>query len=552
MKNRILSTTPMLLSAIASAALAGCTNLINQNTDGNQVYTGVEGEATIATDDTGGPFDGETSGGTAGTASADSSDADSSGSDPDAGTSEAASTGGSSGSSGIPDEDTSEAASTGGSSGSSGPDDGGSEVGDTGGSEDSGDGGGAISPIDGDPITDKPGEVYAVSLALGWGTTYALLNNGEIKAWGNGNGGALGYGDELHVVDPSVVGAIDLGFRAKQVVAGRYFACALAADGEAEEGCARCWGVDSAGNLGRGFADVGNPAIGDDEPVSTGPLISLESPIVALAAGEQHVCALMADQRATCWGRGGQGQLGLGNSQNIGDDELPGAAGAIDMDWPVTSMWAGGHMSCLGGEDGDVVCFGEGQALGNGSLENIGDDELPKDQPPLAFGFPIRQLAIGLQHMCALGTPEAGSPLECVGFGLYGALGGGNIANQFDAAAAVPVSLPFAPRWIDAMENHTCGSDDDGRTMCFGWGGTGNLGYASTENVGDDDTPAEWGAVVTGIDVVRVYTGWAHTCVLSSSAQVECWGSGYLGYPVVWGAIGDDEVPASAGLVPYL
>lgn len=513
----------MALSLVGMTT-SGCTSVINQNTDGNQVHTGVESSDAPDTDaataiDTG---EAPVSASAGSDTSIDSADAT-----------------GTSGGDGV--------ASSGGSDTGTGPGD--STGTDTGESSGGGEGG---APIDDDPITDPPGPVYAVSLALGWGSTYALLNTGDIKAWGIGNDGRLGYGNEATVIDPSSVGMVDVGFRAKQVVAGRDFACALAADDEPEAGCARCWGADSAGNLGRGFVDITNPAIGDDEPAAASPLIQLDSPIVALAAGWQHTCALRADQQVTCWGRGGQGQLGYGDSENVGDDEAPDAKGTVEIGWPVATMWAGGTSTCLGNVEGDVRCFGEGLSLGNPSTENIGDDELPEDQPPLSFGFPIRQLAMGSEHMCALATADADSQVACVGTGVHGKLGRGDIVNHFNAATASLVVLPFAPAWIDAMHAHTCASGKGGETACFGWGPGGQLGYASSENIGDDEPPVKWGEVVTGIDVVRVFTGVQHTCGLSSSAQVVCWGSGYIGYPDIWWGVGDDETPVSVGLVPYL
>lgn len=532
--NRSSASISIVTLSLIGAVPGGCTSLINQNTDGNQVYTGVDSSEPLETDsDTAsGGTGAEASASTLegpGTSSSTSGGSDTTGEDTSGGNADTAG-GGSSSGTGETGGDASTGTETGGIPG------------------DDTDG----EPIDGDPIIDPPGPVYAVSLALGWGSTYALLNTGEIKAWGYGTDGRLGYGNEADVIDPSQVGAVDVGFHAKQVVAGRDFACALAADGEPEAGSARCWGADSVGNLGRGFVDITDPAVGDDEPASASPLIQLESPIVALATGWLHTCALRVDQRVTCWGRGGQGQLGYGDSQNVGDDELPGAKGTVEVGWPVTTMWVGGHTTCLGNAKGEVRCFGEGLALGNASTENIGDDELPVDQPSLAFGFPIRQLAIGNEHMCALATADAGGQVACVGTGAYGKLGLGNVADHHDAATTSPVELPFAPAWLDAMHVHTCANGKDGETACFGWGAGGHLGYASTENIGDDEMPVEWGKVATGIDVVRVYTGVQHTCALSSSAQVVCWGWGYIGYPNIWWGVGDDEVPASVGLVPYL
>ena len=40
----------------------------------------------------------------------------------------------------------------------------------------------------------------------------------------------------------------------------------------------------------------------------------------ALAAGDFHTCALLDTGTVRCWGKGVNGQLGYGNTDNIGDD----------------------------------------------------------------------------------------------------------------------------------------------------------------------------------------------------------------------------------------
>jgi alpha-tubulin suppressor-like RCC1 family protein len=52
-------------------------------------------------------------------------------------------------------------------------------------------------------------------------------------------------------------------------------------------------------------------------------------PVVQIAAGGDHTCALLDTGAVRCWGRGNFGQLGYGNLNNIGDDETPASAGDI-------------------------------------------------------------------------------------------------------------------------------------------------------------------------------------------------------------------------------
>jgi alpha-tubulin suppressor-like RCC1 family protein len=89
----------------------------------------------------------------------------------------------------------------------------------------------------------------------------------------------------------------------------------------------------------------------------------------------------------------------------------------------------------------------------------------------------------------------------------------------------------------------------DGAVQCWGRNSRGELGYGHTENIGDDETPASAGVVPLGARALQVVAGANHTCALLESGAVTCWGAneqGSLGYGHTED-IGDDETPASAG-----
>jgi alpha-tubulin suppressor-like RCC1 family protein len=49
---------------------------------------------------------------------------------------------------------------------------------------------------------------------------------------------------------------------------------------------------------------------------------------------------------------------------------------------------------------------------------------------------------------------------------------------------------------IAAGWDHTCALLESGGLRCWGSGADGRLGYASTDNIGDDDVPADAADVV--------------------------------------------------------
>lgn len=77
-------------------------------------------------------------------------------------------------------------------------------------------------------------------------------------------------------------------------------------------------------------------------------------------AGKYHSCAAQAAATLRCWGYGGDGALGYGSTASIGDDEVPAAAGPVDLGTAsaVRAVAAGAVHTCALLADGSVRCFG--------------------------------------------------------------------------------------------------------------------------------------------------------------------------------------------------
>ena len=74
---------------------------------------------------------------------------------------------------------------------------------------------------------------------------------------------------------------------------------------------ARGWCAAGA-TTARGQLGLGTTANLSGQPPYKNGLVPLGAAAVAVAAGDSHTCALMADQSVRCWGANGDGQLGLG------------------------------------------------------------------------------------------------------------------------------------------------------------------------------------------------------------------------------------------------
>lgn len=267
----------------------------------------------------------------------------------------------------------------------------------------------------------------AVHIATGYNHSCALLDTGLIQCWGDNGGGQLGYGHIVRIGDdelPSSQSPVSAGGTVVQLVAGSGHTCALLDTGDV-----RCWGRGSYGVLGYGYYPG---HIGDNEAITSVGTVPVGGTVVQLAAGNIHTCALLDTGAVRCWGFNSSGELGYGHTATIGDNETPSAAGDVDLGGTAVQITAGYNHTCALLDTGDVRCWGNdaGHQLGYvGSASDIGDDELPSSAGDVDVGDPVVEVAAGSHHTCARVQDGA---IRCWGSGDHGRLGYGNTADVGD------------------------------------------------------------------------------------------------------------------------
>lgn len=373
------------------------------------------------------------------------------------------------------------------------------------------------------------------AMSLGDGTTCVVTHEGRAKCWGLGEAGQLGRGDTQTIGDdevPGSVGFIELGGLVREIhTNGRQTYARL------DSGVVRAWGSNDSFELGLRHAI----RIGDDETPATAEVavdVELSAPATQLAVGEGFACARLADGTAQCWGANDAGQLGLGHTERIGDDESPADAGRVALSGAAQHVAAGAHHACAQLSGGEVQCWGRGTdgQLGYGDTEDVGDDELPAARAPLWLGEPVVELVAGEAHTCARLLSGA---VRCWGRGEAGRLGLGHVETIGDDEPPTdvdPVPLGEPAVSLAAGARHTCAVLEGGDLYCWGEGLDGRLGHGDEDDVGDDERPVEVGAVALGDRVVDAVFGGptaSSTCVRLDDGAVRCWGlgdAGQLGY----------------------
>jgi alpha-tubulin suppressor-like RCC1 family protein len=357
------------------------------------------------------------------------------------------------------------------------------------------------SPSTAGTVDLGPGRT-ATAISAGGDSTCAILDTGKVKCWGDNFWGQLGYGHTNNIGDDEPVSAaadVNLGVNvtAKAISVGDSHTCAITNNDDV-----MCWGWSGLGQLGYGNQDD----IGDDESPAAAGTVSLGAGLKAAAvtAGDEFTCVILTTGEVKCWGYNSVGQLGYGHTNDIGDDETPASESTVSVGGTnlVTAISAGNH-TCVIRDDGLVVCWGPGGSggLGYGNTNTIGDNETPSTAGTLKLGVGLSatDISVGENHSCASMTNYS---LRCWGEGIDGRLGYGNQNDIGDNET--PVQAGFVPagnRGVTAVttgEEHTCGRMDSGRIRCWGEALFGQLGYGNTTDIGDNETPDSVSPVVVG------------------------------------------------------
>jgi alpha-tubulin suppressor-like RCC1 family protein len=220
-----------------------------------------------------------------------------------------------------------------------------------------------------------------------------------------------------------------------------------------------------------------------------------------LSAGEDSVCAVMADGTVQCWG-----DIANGLSSSRTPVTVSGLSGVV-------SVAAGGDQNCVLLSNGTVECWGYNPygELGNGTFNNSAT-------PVTVSGLSgVTAISSGVSHTCAL---LSNGTVECWGLGEDGELGNGSFNNSSTPVSVSGLSGVVA---ITAGFYHTCALLFEGTVQCWGYDEDGELGNGTFNN---SATPV----AVSGLSgVTLVSAGYEHTCALLLDGTAECWGDNSKG-----------------------
>ncbi|MQF69154.1 hypothetical protein FIM12_02300 [SAR202 cluster bacterium AD-804-J14_MRT_500m] len=342
----------------------------------------------------------------------------------------------------------------------------------------------------------------AASISVGSNHTCAITTTGGGKCWGSHASGQLGNGGVPDRWTPWDVSGLK--YYVADISAGGSHTCAVTTTGGI-----KCWGSNAQGQLGDGSPWYAR------ENSTGGRVINVENDgRSAIAVGTYHSCALTINGSVQCWGYNASGQLGNGTSN---DRTSPSYVQGFS--YGVKDISAGGNHTCVVTESNGVKCWGHGGNFQLGQLEPDSTNSyyVPVDVVGLDKG--VSSISAGADHTCAL-TTEGG--IKCWGSNGNGRLGYGGVT---DYAIPIDVSgLESGVSVVSAGSRHTCAVTTAGGIKCWGSNSHGQLGDGTTI---DRATPVDVSGLTSGVSTVSA--GKNHTCAVTTSGRIKCWGSNTYG-----------------------
>lgn len=340
---------------------------------------------------------------------------------------------------------------------------------------------GAAAAGDGGGAAAGPTSLKAVQVAAGHSAACALMSNGTARCWGRNNMGE-------HGIEPS-----DIDAATPVAIAGVKDATDIWMGGDSgssgdmacvrtKAGAISCWGSrankpkvegkkwtssveeipelkgakDLALGGGTQYAVVADGsvmawgstafnAIGDGDTESYDKGLTKVPGVAkakALAAGQNHACALLEDGTVTCWGY---------VSPKQAPKKVEGLSGVVAL-----GAGSGNSDTCAITADKKVQCWGEQQKI--------------REESGLADASLMR----ARNHKCVM--TNAGG-VQCWGYNDRGQVGTGEIKGSNGKKDPV-VELGKAVH-MDVGMNFACAAIDDGNVKCWGWNNRGQLGDAT-------------------------------------------------------------------------
>jgi alpha-tubulin suppressor-like RCC1 family protein len=243
-----------------------------------------------------------------------------------------------------------------------------------------------------------------------------------------------------------------------------------------------------------------------------------------IAAGFGHTCIINSSGGVQCWGDNQYGQLGNGTTT-----DSPDPVSVIGLTSGVAAIGAAEFLTCALTTSGAVKCWGDnfdGQ-VGDGTAGGI------RTSPVTVSGLTsgVIALSVGMwRHNCVV---TAAGNVKCWGNNDFSQIGDGTggtgdigIVDDYRATPTLVCAVGGCGGGalsgivsVSAGAAHTCALTTTGAMKCWGWNLFSQLG---------DGTTTQRNAPVNvngkGSGVARIAAGLFDTCAVTTARALKCWG----------------------------
>ena len=260
--------------------------------------------------------------------------------------------------------------------------------------------------------------------------------------------------------------------------------------------------------------------------------VAHSQPVAALSTGDDFMCFVDVVGQVVCLGSDEQGRFGGATSGNPISVSEPAASVGVAF-WHVCALTDSGNLHCWGRN-----AFGE---VGTGTVGAI--------VPPTRVGtrrYRSVAVASGSDVPNSVSLYGATCAISVAGELFCWGYNGFNMLTDIAAAGgsvATPTRVGTRTDWeqVSLGSSHGCGIHSDGTLECWGSNFRGQLGVGMADRT-DRVTPTP---VVSTETWASVAAGSSHTCAVTVSNEVYCWGLadfGVLGQPGVPREVGEPRL----------
>lgn len=425
---------------------------------------------------------------------------------------------------------------------------------------------GSYNLVAGNTPKKEFGRISAMSLTSA--ATCAVFENGKVACVGYTKGLTDEFALSTKTPTAAEAEALALPVAIKQLSVsdgsrGRH-ACALTLDNRVI-----CWGANSKGEAGPPAEESILQKLAEKQgiplkkikklrPLTTPAEISLSQVPSQVVTGVEHSCALTSNGDVWCWGDNVFGQLGFGRFPDGKAYEKSAVPVRVTLLTAAESkaglkavqIACGRNHTCALLSDGNVRCWGDnyfGQAgypphtEGLIEIHSVGTITTPAQEGNIEIvtsaeskaGLRVQSIAAGSDRSCAILTSGV---VRCWGENRSRKLG---LPADFDKISVrnTPASLgnvPLPPNIVRLALNdiHTCALTSTGAVHCWGSNSNGQLGVPGYSVGAYGEMPPPAVKILSPQEndtVVDIGVGTSHTCALLKSGKMRCWGLAFDG-----------------------